>query len=170
MTDQYYKKFKIKSENIALIAPSLVTTNLWANQYGLDIMSVSDEIWYKELLLRTITKKFPIQDAFIIRIPPNTVYNWHVDGTRAAGINLKLSGDSRSHTLFGTPIDDWNDEFKELDYEFKSFYLFNTQHRHSVINFDSYRYLFSVQFAQTKDELTYKEIYDWCLTEGLFDE
>lgn len=170
MTDQYYKKFNIKSEIITSIAPSLVTADLWAKQYGLDIMVVSDEIWYKEPLLRTITQRFPIEVAFIIRSLPNNIYNWHTDGTRAASINLKLSLESPSHTMFGEPLDDWNDKFVELDYEFKTFYLFNTQHRHSVINFNSYRYLFSVQFGQTKDEITYKEIYNWCVSEGLFDE
>jgi hypothetical protein len=170
VTDQYYKKFKIQSTSIATIAPSLVTANLWAKQYGLDIMVVSDEIWYNEPLLRIINQKFPIEIGFIIRIPPNTIYNWHIDGTRAAGINLKLSGDSVSHTMFGEKVDDWNDKFTELDYEFKNFYLFNTQTKHSVINFSSYRYLFTVQFSQTKDEISYQEIYNWCNSEGLFDE
>jgi hypothetical protein len=170
VTDQYFKKFKTQSTNIASIAPALVTVDLWAKQFGLDIMIVSDEIWYNEPLLRTITQKFPIEIGSIIRIPPNTVYNWHVDGTRAAGINLKLSGDGISHSLFGETVDEWNDTFTELKYDYKSFYLFNTQHKHSVINFDSYRYMFSVQFAQTKDQITYQEIYDWCKNEGLFDE
>ena len=170
MNDQYYKKFNIKSEIITSVAPAMVTADVWEKHYGLDLMIVSDEIWYKERLLRIITQKFPISTAFIIRSLPNNAYNWHLDGTRAAGINLKLSLESRSHTLFGESLDDWNDKFVELEYEFKSFYLFNTQQRHSVINFDSYRYLFSVQFAQTKDEISYKEIYNWCLSEGLFDE
>jgi hypothetical protein len=30
--------------------------------------------------------------------------------------------------------------------------------------------MFSVQFAQTKEHITYQEIYDWCLLKGLFDE
>jgi len=170
MTDQYYKKFKIKSESLVNIAPSLVTADIWAKHYGLDIMVVSDEIWCKEPLLRMITKKFPIDAGFIIRISPNTVYNWHTDGTRAAGINLKLSNESRSHTMFGETVDDWNDILTELKYEFNTFYLFNTQAKHSVINFDSYRYLFSVQFAQTKDQITYQDIYNWCNSEGLFYE
>lgn len=170
MTDQYFKKFKLKSENLITIAPSLVKANIWARQYGLDIMAVSDEIWYKEPLLRTITQKFPIEVGFIVRIPKNTVYNWHTDGTRAASINLKLSTESRSHTFFGETVDDWNDTFTELEYEFKTFYLFNTQHKHSVVNFDSDRYLFTVQFGQNKDELTYQEIYNWCAEQGLFDE
>ena len=170
MTDQYFKKFKTKSEHLISIAPSLVTANIWARHYGLDIMAVSDEIWYKEPLLRRITQRFPIEVGFIVRIPPNNSYNWHTDGTRAAGINLKLTAESRSHTLFAENVDEWNDSFTELDYEFKSFYLFNTQHRHCVLNFDSYRYLFTLQFVQTKDQITYKEIYDWCVSEGLFDE
>lgn len=148
----------------------LAKSDIWFKHHGLTMCEVPDEVWLREPLLQTIHQKFPISGGAIIRITPNVVFNWHTDVTRAAGINLKVSGESRSHTLFGNPVDEWNDEFVELEYEFKTFYLFNTQHKHSVINFNDDRYLFSIQFAQTKDEITYKEIYDWCLSEGLFDE
>lgn len=170
MTDQFYKKFKQQSNHLLNIAPSLVKSDIWARQYGLDIMVVSDEIWMKEPLLQTINRKFPVEVGFIVKMPSFNVYNWHTDGTRAASINLKLSFESKSHTLFGTTSDDWNDNFIELEYKFKSFYLFNTQTKHTVINFDTTRYLFTVQFLQSKDTLSYKEIYEWCNQEGLFDE
>ncbi len=170
MTDQYYKKFKITSTIISSLSDSLIQNDVWERNYGLDTCIISDKIWCKEPLLATLDNRFPIDFGFLIRIPPNTVYNWHLDGVRAAGVNLKLTQDTHSHTLFGEPLDDWNDKFVELEYDNNNFYLLNTQHRHCVVNFDKYRYMFSVQFAQTKEHITYQEIYEWCSLKGLFDE
>lgn len=170
MTDQYYKKFKITSTIISSLSESLIQNDVWERNYGLDTCIISDKIWCKEPLLATIDSRFPIDFGFLIKIPPNTSYNWHVDGTRAAGINLKLTAESLSHTLFGTPLDEWNDKFIELNYDNNSFYLLNTQQKHCVINFDKYRYMFSLQFVQNKDIITYQDIYNWCSLQELFDE
>jgi hypothetical protein len=169
MNNQFFKKFKQPSE--ILITQSLENlTNItpWENHYGLTLCVIPKNLWLKEPVLRKIHSQFEIESGFIIKISPNVLYNWHVDGRRAAGINLKLQSNSRSYTLFGDVQDVWNDNFTELEYESNAFYLFNTQHRHCVINFDECRYLFSVQFVKTKDEISYQEIYDWCLEEGLF--
>lgn len=170
MTDQYFKKFKFESKVISLLAYNLIQIDTWQNNYGLETCIISDKIWSKEPLLTTIDNRFPIEFGFVIKIPPYTVYNWHLDGTRAAGINMKLHSDVVSHTLFGEPLDDWNDKFVELKYDDNSFYLLNTQQKHCVINFDKYRYMFSLQFVQNKDTITYQEIYNWCTEQGLFDE
>lgn len=170
MTDQYFKKFKTTSKIISSLSESLSQIDTWESNYGLHTCIISDKIWRKEPLLDIIDKQFPIEFGFLIKIPPSTLYNWHVDGTRAAGINLKLTQDAHSYTLFGDTLDEWNDQFVQLDYQNDSFYLFNTQHKHCVINFDKYRYMFTIQLMQNKDHITYQEIYNWCNQQGLFDE
>jgi len=170
VTDQYYKQFKLKSEFVFDIDPSLLQFNFWFKKLGSELMLVSDELWSKEPLLQIISKRFPIEVCALSKMNPNTIYDWHTDAERGVGINLKLSIESRSSTLFGQTIDDWNIGFTELDYQPQNFYLFNTSINHSVINFDKDRYLFTVQFSQTDKLVTYNEIYNWCHQEGLFDE
>ena len=74
-----------------------------------------------------------------------------------------LTPDVRSCTLFGNSSKDSDDQFDhvELVYEPKSFYLFNNQAMHTVINFDQPRYLFTTEFVDTKDILSYRDIFAW---------
>lgn len=170
MTDHYFKKFKLKSENLIYRSPSLVVEEKFERILGQDVLFVPEEIWLQEPLLRHINNRFQIAVGFIIKTLPYDFYNWHTDTNRAAAINLKLSTESQSHTLFSVDIDECHESVVELNYEFKNFYLFNTQHKHSVLNLNRDRYLFSIEFKQSKDQITYKEIYDWCALEGLFDD
>ena len=79
---------------------------------------------------------------------------------------------------FGAPISNWLEiprirdlsahfvlnrasriyEILKFEYEKDTFYLFNTQMMHTVINFDSPRYLFTVEFKQDKSVLTFNNL------------
>jgi hypothetical protein len=170
MTDQCFKKFTQLSKIVGQCSPTMLTYNgIWENHYGLNICPIPDSVWKNEPLLVKINSKFPILVGFVIKTMPNILYNWHLDGSRAASINLRFESSGHSHSLFGESDDGFNDKFVELEYEPNTFYLFNTQHKHCVINFNESRYVFSLQFVQTKDEVSYQEIYNWCNGEGLFE-
>jgi hypothetical protein len=49
-------------------------------------------------------------------------------------------------------------KIEELQYKPATYYLFNTQVPHTVYNFETTRYLMSVEFAKDKDELTFEDL------------
>jgi len=69
-----------------------------------------------------------------------------------------------SHCLF---VDDT--DFIELDYKPGELYLFNTQQPHTITNFSEQRTLFSIQFVEGKDTLSYNMLYEYLKNNGLVD-
>lgn len=165
--DTLYKEFLQRSSIISESVDYFLKLDNWQRHHGFDLLIIDKRIWSCELVLNVINQQFEISHCTILKIDPNINYNWHTDTSRGLAINMLLK-DVRSHCLFGFEQDNYNDNFVELKYKPHKFYLFNTQHRHSVINFDSPRYVFSVEFVKDKTQLTYDDVYNWCKTNGMF--
>jgi len=105
----------------------------------------------------------------LLRMDPYTYYNWHIDDKRGVSINMLINAHSESHCLF-SPDPSLTSEFIELPYRPATYYLFNNQVHHSVYNFGRIRYLFSIEFNETKELLSFstlfKEVLDEFLIEG----
>lgn len=142
-------------------------TAIWYPYIGWDVHLVPREIFLQEIILEKINKKFLINRAAILRSDSYQNYEWHTDQYRGVCINMLLTHDHTSHCLFGTRKNENNVYFHELKYEPSTFYIFNNQFPHSVINFDKPRYLFSLEFASTADTLLYPEVYKWAKIENL---
>lgn len=168
-TSHLFNRFSLKSEFIIKLAQHIKLFDQWTNIDGFDMFDIGKIFWSKEPLLKIINDQFPIKNCMMIRMSPNTSYNWHQDFYRGVAINM-LTETSNSHCLFGDTKDRFNDSIVELPYQVGEFYLFNTQHRHCVINFEKPRYLFSTLFEQEKDDLSYQDVYNWCLSQELFYE
>ena len=168
-TNHLFKEFSVDSKLIINLLQSFKQSTLWYRVDGFDMLDIEKIFWSKESLLKLINDKFPIKFCAVIKMDPFTEYNWHTDFTRGFTINMLMENQA-SYCLFGDTLDEFNDSITILPYKIGRFYLFNTQHRHSVINFENPRYLFSIQFEQEKDELSYQEVYNWCLSQGLFYE
>jgi hypothetical protein len=112
----------------------------WFKYYNFDTLLVPKEILAKDSFFTDL----PPFKAAILRLAPYICYDWHVDDDRGWTINMLLST-GKSHCLFGSK-DGVAFPFIELAYEPEVYYAFNTQVHHTVLNFDTYRYLFSVQF------------------------
>jgi hypothetical protein len=126
--------------------------------HGFVAHPLSPEVYLKEPLLKKINDVFPIVIAGYLRMDPYMNYRWHKDTNRKVGINLLLTPNVHSYTLFGRQLPNWTDEqykFIRLKYEPSEFYLFNTTVEHTVINFDETRWLFSVEF---ESDITYEDI------------
>ena len=129
------------------------------------------DMWHPELnytlasnnFLKKLHKKFPINNIAINNFHPNFYYRLHTDWRRGVAINMLISG-TDSHCLF---VDDTH--FIELDYKPGEMYLFNTQKPHTITNFSQQRTLFSIQFVEGKDTLSYHMIYDYLKNNGLVD-
>jgi hypothetical protein len=170
---QFYSAFKNKSEIISDNWKEFINQE-WVSYYGFEAIPIPSIIWRQEKILRTIDKKFPFQSVGLIRLPINYNYNWHKDTNRGCGINMLLNHE-KSHTFFEDSItieanksnnekynfDEFGFPFIELKYEPNTFYAFNTQKLHCVYNFNKPRYLFTCEFAQDHNELSYEMLYEW---------
>jgi hypothetical protein len=163
-----YAEFNEKSSIVIDYCHKLVETDSpWYPYIGWEVKVVPREIFLEEPLLNMINQKFPINRAAILRTEPYQNYHWHVDQYRGVCVNMLVTPDVRSYCLFGKQKNENNVYFTELNYEKNSFYLFNNQFPHSVINFDQHRYLFSIEFVDHKSNLSYATIYKWCRDVGL---
>ena len=120
----------------------------WLPHFGFQAMALSRDWIAREPALLAINSICPIAEMGILRMPDHWVYHWHRDQNRQACINMLLSSDHHSHTLFGQAINSTNMHCLELAYEPGRYYLFNNQIPHTVINLDVDRYLFSLEFCE----------------------
>jgi hypothetical protein len=129
-------------------------TDKWVSYYNFDAVQVPFDLVYTDPTLQNIGAKHAMA-AGVLRLKPFTTYDWHIDTQRGVSINMLLN-DAPSHCLFSTnKSETWN-EFVELAYEPNNYYLFNNQVPHMVLNFDTPRYLMSVEFEEDKNELSFE--------------
>lgn len=158
-----YTQFKQKSDILYTLA-----SDTWVEHYGWDVFEVPEQLWRNEQLLSEVDSEFKINRVAVLRTDPFQNYVWHRDDYRGVAINMLLSHE-KSHCLFGTNKNDDNMYFEELEYLPNTFYLFNTQKLHTVINFQGYRYMLSVEFVDTKSELNYFDVYWWAKHNNLVE-
>jgi len=164
--DSFYRKLEGKSVCISSRWKE-VLDQPWGFHYGFEVTPMSPDIWREEEILCSLDEEFGLALVGLLRIPPYFNYNWHVDTERGCSVNMMLS-DGKSHTLFADPSSEdhllpvgRNGHFVELDYEPDTFYVFNCQRLHCVYNFDKPRYLFSCEFSQSRDELSFERLSEW---------
>jgi hypothetical protein len=132
----------------------------YSDYYNFEVASISLDVLQLEPVLSYVHSKFNIRSMGVLHLPPNRCYKWHQDTRRGASINMMLSStESHSHCLFAKQIlSDDQIEIEELVYSPKKLYLLNTQIPHTVVNFDSHRYMFSLEFEKDKSELGFEDI------------
>jgi hypothetical protein len=171
-TKYFYAELKYKSEFIFDYCQSLLVNKdlKWIEYTGFDTFSLPNELISKEPLLRKINKQFKIEHIGIAKLEPHQTYVWHTDGIRGVSINMLVSSyEYKSHCFFGLPVKNIDNtmDLYELQYNPKTFYLFNNQVPHTVINFDKIRYMFSLIFMEKRDSLKYSDLYKWIRNENL---
>jgi len=138
--------------------------SLFSGFYGYPI---GPEIFLQDQALAEIDKKYKILHAAFLKVNPNSSYHWHIDRRRGASINMLLTYDDQSFTLFYRNKDDYLQdkqqfEIVSLPYQQNHYFVFNTQQYHSVVNFNSPRVIFSCLFEKEKEDLTFEMIRDHC--------
>lgn len=163
-----YEPLRQRAQGLVEHCRKLVTleTALWQPHFGFLATPLSLDWIAREPTLHAIEQISPISQLGILKMLEHSVYHWHRDLNRQACINLLISSDHHSHTLFGQSVSDTSMHCLELQYEPGCFYLFNNQVPHSVINLDVNRYLFSLEFA---DPLSYSELKQRFMGAGLLD-
>lgn len=135
---------------VSLISKELlsqaVETYNWVPYYNFLVTPVPWQILEKDPFLVALSKKRMFH-AGILKMDPNTCYNWHVDTDRKVGVNMLVSH-QESQCLFLDGDSGVVVKTKELEYKPDTYYVFNTQVPHMVINTTGSRYLFSLQFVE----------------------
>lgn len=130
----------------------------WVKYYNFDATRIPNEVLALDPVLNAVGSKHPLIGG-VVMLPPYSFYNWHKDTRRGVSINMVLNPDGgRSHCIFTPDKDVVVGEFVELQYQPNTYYLFNTQVDHMVLNFEQPRLLLTVEFGEDKDALSYEDL------------
>jgi hypothetical protein len=128
----------------------------YVEHYGFNVLQVPEEIMDKDWRFEALRKRYPFV-AGITKMQPYNVYNWHTDAKRSGTINMMIDHES-SHCLFTTDTESRVSGFQELIYRHKTYYIFNTQVPHMVVNLEGNRFMLTLEF---RDTVTCQNLYDF---------
>ena len=152
-----FTEIKTKSNELVLYLEHLISNNnlSWQQHFGFDVIFLDDSWIQKELALNQINKIHTIKQLGLLRVKQKSFYDWHVDDYRQSCINCLVSVEHHSYCLFGEHKDEWyHNNIIELKYKPYTYYLFNNQKKHAVMNLDKKdRYLLSLYF---QEEVSYE--------------
>lgn len=129
----------------------------WMAYYNFNATPVPYAFLHRDPLITTLAGKRRFH-AGILKMDPRTCYNWHTDTDRMVGLNMLLGDDGESQCLFidGPPGPVF--KTRELVYQPNTYYVFNTQVPHMVLNTSQPRYMFSLEFLDADRGLTFSEL------------
>jgi hypothetical protein len=163
----YFRKVKTPSVSVAkYYTPERIAKLDWHDLPGYQVNEIPRQVLLNESFFQDLDNKFGLAGAGLLKWPSMISYFWHEDGDRNATINMQISYDGHSHTLFGNKKSDWHMDIEELVYEPGYFYLFNTQQPHEMINLGTDRYLFTTRITA---DPTYEELLEWAVANGWAD-
>lgn len=131
---------------------------VWIKYHDFDAKPIPEQVMQDDPFLSWLSKRYEFIGG-VLKIRPFSQYDWHVDENRGVAINMLISH-SDSFVMFSEHLDPLVKDILPLNYDIGSYYLFNTQVPHSVINFNGDRYLFTLEFKRDKNSLTYEELYN----------
>lgn len=129
----------------------------WLPYYNFDAKRIPPEIVFQDDFFIWLSHHYSFV-AGILKLDPYVCYDWHIDTRRGVGVNMLLTPFDRSVCAFKVDLDQTVFKIDELKYKPGTYYLFNTQVPHTVYNFETTRYLMSIEFAKNKDELSFNDL------------
>ena len=146
-TDKFYTPLSIKSGRFYDYLNELVDKeHRWETHFGFDAIPIDGRWIQAEKALRSVNELQPIRALGALRVPPNSFYNFHKDSYRLSTINM-LIRQEEGHCYFIEPRNEHYSDLIELEYQPRTYYLFNNQAIHGVINKSKPRYMLSLYFA-----------------------
>lgn len=117
----------------------------WGSLFNFERLLVHWDLMKLDPVLNDLVDKYAAwQRLSIFRSKPNSVYDWHIDGSRNASVNVLISH-TNSLCLYATanPYGP-HTELTVLEYKDKTPCVLNTKKMHSILNFEGYRYILSI--------------------------
>jgi hypothetical protein len=157
-----FLKLKIKSNNRGLLLNYVKNDKIsWVHKNAFDLKIIPFSML--DYQLQIIKRKFDVTPV-IFKMDPWKFYRFHVDASRSCAINLLLEG-AYSNTYYGCETEDEEVlDIKELKYDLDIYYLINTQIKHSVVNRNNTRYMFSIGFPSS---VSYNEVKKFLIENNL---
>lgn len=153
--DSFFKKISGKSK-IAKELLTVATNNAeWEDDHKFLVKLIPDELINRDPFLLWLRKIY-VFTCYIIKLDGYQNYDWHTDARRGVSINMLLQ-DVESFVMFTNDTESPKN-ITLLRYQPKSYYVFNTQAFHSVINLEGTRFIFSILFEKDKYQLTYNDV------------
>jgi len=152
-----YYEMLIKSTIASKLVDEAHSSSDWIDYYNFKAKLVPHEILFQDEFFKWLINRYDFI-AGILRLDPYVCYDWHTDTRRGVGINMLLTPHSRNFCVFAPKKSDQVFKIEELQYKPSTYYLFNTQVDHTVYNFETTRYLLSIEFAKEKHELSYDDL------------
>ena len=160
MSDMCYKKVQHTAYPLRSLLWELISAtepDNWVPYYNFMALPIPKEFVKEDPFLQKLSERRDFQ-AGLLKIPPHTVYNWHVDTDRNCGLNMLVYDDGQSKCIFAPEGMKIVMPTVELRYAPNIFYAFNTKVMHTVINFTTPRYMFSLEFMGKDYGLTYEQL------------
>jgi len=149
-----YTKLNISTKILPDIREIINDGGEWGMLNSFQIKQIPHSLAMKDEFLKKLFEKHKFLIG-VLKLEPNNVYNWHIDGERAVGINALIE-ESNSHCLFiDNIVNDYVFETSELKYQVGEYVVFNTSIPHMVINFEKERYMLTVKFSE---KISYEEL------------
>jgi hypothetical protein len=142
---KYFYKIPVKSQIAKELLGFAHSVTRWERYYNFDAALVPPELLFKDPVMARLLNDYTMV-AGILRMPENTCYRWHTDTDRRVAVNMLLEDDGGSRCSFADDCSGMSFPITELKYQPNTYYVFDTQELHSVSNFTTPRYLFSVEF------------------------
>ena len=161
MHNEYFRKVGVKSRiRKGLINHLIKDEGGTLIYHDFIVKVVFNEIISADPFLSALSDVAPFKSCVLI-MDPMSVYNWHKDGSRGAGINMMVSPEGEPCLFKGEPISSSSDKITALHYEPDTYYVLNTQNDHMVVNNrDKPRLAFSLEFFEDRHGkvLSYAEV------------
>jgi hypothetical protein len=133
-----------------------VPEDSWVRYYNFDVLFLTKEFIEQDKFFKDLSKDFSYT-ACIVKMDANSCYNWHTDTKRQCSVNMLIDG-YRSHCVFSPDPEDVNISVLELNYQPNTYYAFDTQTPHMILNLDNPRYLLSLEFTDDDQNLSFIEL------------
>ena len=154
--NECYRTLYCNAGNLAEYAlAEALSRDVWGTYFGFRAISLDiDHVFSLCPTLETINTIAKIKGVGVITMLSKDYYKLHTDTERGVGINMLL----QHRNSFCAYVDPQENKTLLLDYQSNTMYLFNTQVLHTVLNFEEDRYMFTVEFEDTRKLLPYRAL------------
>ena len=158
MTNNYFYEVKESYQNIEAVK-KFISTAIWQWIPYMPVASNFYEATQSDPFIKDIAAEFNGK-LRLYKFPAKQVYHWHKDASVGCSLNMVLE-EYNSHSLFIHPERDnkYVEPVVELKYKLETWYIFNSQAMHSVINLDDRdRILFTLIMPK---DIDYHDVVAW---------
>lgn len=128
----------------------------WAPYFNFMAKPVPYEVIFKDPFFQWLGQRYNFI-AGVLKMEAFQQYDWHVDSRRGVGINMLLEHED-SLLMFTERPNDLVKNIYPVKYQPKTYYIFDTQTPHCVINLSAPRFLFTVEFEKDLNELSFDDL------------